>query len=169
MDLHFENCLLKKSKSWNPWSQEGWAVFCAVLSVTDCFPPFQSTTAWWQSLRNAGNQQKTRAGHSGCQTEQSLAMSESARHTSDKIMLEHQESIPWPLILFLLPCLGTWAHLIGGVHSPVVKICCQICRVMEATSFLGRSVPVPITGHCPGVHVGKGKKNWSQLETRAFM
>ena len=131
LDLHFENCLLKKSKSWNPWSQEGWAVFCAVLSVTDCFPPFQSTRAWWQSLRNAGNRQKTRAGHSGCQTEQSLAMSESARHTSDKIMLEHRESIPWPLILCLHSCLGTWVHLIGGVHSPVVKICCQICKLLE--------------------------------------
>ena len=64
-------------------------LLCYCVTVLPCYsvtllltasPHFSPT--WWQILRKAGKKQPNQAGHSGCQTEQNLAMSGWAQNSS---------------------------------------------------------------------------------------
>ena len=65
---------------------------CYFVTVLPCYsvtllltasPHFSPT--WWQILRKAGKKQPNQAGHSGCQTEQNLAMSGWAQNNTHTV------------------------------------------------------------------------------------
>ena len=85
-------------------------------------PHFSPT--WWQILRKAGKKQPNQAGHSGCQTEQNLAMS---RLGTEQFKLWAGMLVP------LLGCLDKYA-------SNYAHTVCQVQKLEPGEHFPGGEV-----------------------------
>ena len=120
-----------------------------------------SHSSWWQSLRNAGKSQPAftwAGGHSGCQTEESLAKSLPDTVQDCRI----GETYNWSTrrachVQWYSACAPAWVpgpYFIGWVNCPccenmlplVQSLNSQVAK-LEPISSLGRSVQMPITGH----------------------